>query len=70
MATPSKCTLLELVQAASHFAKSDDEVVATITYLINRGKVRLCGTFAGAKINLSLPPLAVRVGMQQITLLV
>jgi len=30
----------------------DEEVVATVAYLINSGRVRLCGTFAGAKITL------------------
>jgi hypothetical protein len=47
-----ECPLLELIQAVSDSARNDDEVVATIAYLINRGRVRLCGTFAGAKIAL------------------
>ena len=47
-----KCTLLELIQAVSESARNDDEVVATVAYLINSGRVRLCGTFAGAKIAL------------------
>ena len=58
MATPSKYTLLDLVQTVSNFAISDDEVVATVAYLINSGKVRLCGNFAGAKIDLSVPAYA------------
>jgi hypothetical protein len=45
-----KSTLLELIQAVSDAARNDDEVVATVAYLINSGRVRLCGTFAGAKI--------------------
>jgi len=45
-----KSTLLELIQAVSDSARNDDEVVATVAYLINSGRVRLCGTFAGAKI--------------------
>jgi hypothetical protein len=53
MTTASKSTLLDLVQTVSHFAKNDDEIVATVAYLINSGKVRLCGTFAGARIDLS-----------------
>jgi len=57
MATPSNCTLLDLVQAVSDFAASDDEIVATVAYLINSGTVRLCGTFAGAKIDLPAQPL-------------
>jgi hypothetical protein len=50
-----KCTLLDLVQAVSDYATSDDEIVATVAYLINSGKVQLCGNFAGARINLSTP---------------
>ena len=48
---PIKITLLDLVQAVSDFAKTDTETVATVTYLINAGKVKLCGIFTGAKIN-------------------
>jgi len=44
------CTLLELVQVVNESARTDEEVVATVAYLINSGRVRLCGTFAGAKI--------------------
>jgi len=47
-----KSTLLELIQAVSDSARNDDEVVATIAYLINSGRARLYGTFAGAKIAL------------------
>ncbi len=50
MTLQRECTLLELIQAVSDSARNDDEVVATIAYLINSGRVRLCGTFAGAKI--------------------
>jgi hypothetical protein len=42
--------MLELVQSCLSNAETDEEVVATVTYLINSGKVRLCGNFAGAKI--------------------
>lgn len=55
MATSSKSTLLDLVQTASDFATNDNEIVATVAYLINSGKVLLCGNFAGAKIDLSVP---------------
>ena len=51
---PQECTLLDLVQSVINFAESDDEVVATVMYLVNSGRVRLCGTFAGTKI--ILPP--------------
>jgi len=50
MPTPRESTLLDLVQSVMSEAKNDEEVVATIVYLINSGRVRLCGSFAGAKI--------------------
>ena len=53
MATPQQATLLELVQAVSEFAASDDEILATVTHLVNSGRVQLGGTFAGARIDLS-----------------
>jgi len=52
MATPGQSTLLDLVQAVNAYAASEEEVVATVAYLINSGKVLLCGNFAGAKIDL------------------
>jgi hypothetical protein len=48
-----KTTLLDLIQSVSDYAKDDDEIVATVAYLINSGKVLLCGNFAGARIDLS-----------------
>lgn len=53
MTTPT--TLLNLVQAISLAADNDQEIVATVAYLINSGKVRLCGAFAGARIDLAVP---------------
>jgi hypothetical protein len=50
MPTPQESTLLDLVQSVMSEAKNDEEVVATIVYLINSGRVRLRGIFAGAKI--------------------
>ena len=55
METSGKATLLDLVQAVSDYATSVDEVVATVAYLVNSGKVLLCGNFVGAKIDLSGP---------------
>ena len=55
MATSSKVTLRDLVQVVSDYATSDVEIVATVAYLINSGKVLLCGNFAGARIDLSVP---------------
>jgi hypothetical protein len=48
-------TLLDLVQTVSDYASTEAEVVATVTWLINSGTVRLCGTFAGARIDLADP---------------
>jgi hypothetical protein len=53
METPGKTTLLDLVQTLSDRATSDDEIVTTVAFLVNSGKVLLCGTFAGMKIDLS-----------------
>jgi hypothetical protein len=50
MALKKECTLLELVQSINEITSNDEEVVATVTYLVNSGRVRLCGNFAGAKI--------------------
>lgn len=52
MVTQKESTLLDLVQSVMSVTKDDEEVVATIVYLINSGRVRLCGSFAGAKIAL------------------
>jgi len=45
-------TLLELVTEVSSHAASDAEVIATVVYLVNSGRVRLCGTFRGARFDL------------------
>jgi hypothetical protein len=49
------CTLVELIQSVGACTSNDQEVAATVAYLVNSGRVRLRGTFAGAKV--SLPPL-------------
>ena len=46
-------TLLELVTEVSSHAESEAEVVATVVYLVNSGRVRLCGSFKGARFDLS-----------------
>ena len=48
---PMSCTLLELVQGVNTYTTSDVETVAVVLHLINSGRVRLCGTVAGAKIS-------------------
>jgi hypothetical protein len=55
MKTPTTTTLLDLIQIVGQCTTRDDEVVATVAYLVNSGKVRLCGNFAGARIDLSVP---------------
>jgi hypothetical protein len=47
-----RCTLLELVTAVSDSAETDTEVVATVVYLVNSGRVHLCGNFRGARFDL------------------
>ena len=46
---PIQVTLLELVQTVFEFAENEDEVIATVTSLVNSGKVQLCGTFKGRR---------------------
>ena len=63
-ALPTSCTLLELVLSVNNSTTSDVETVAVVTYLINSGRVRLCGTFAGAKI--SFPPTRPRCNRRRV----
>jgi hypothetical protein len=53
MSAPLPTTLLEVVQTVSAYATTDEEIVATVAFLINSRKILLCGTFAGARIDLS-----------------
>jgi len=46
-------TLLDLVNAVAEHARSDAEVVATVVWMLNQGHVRLCGTFKGARFDLT-----------------
>jgi hypothetical protein len=45
-------TMLDLVNAVADHSRNDEEVVATVVYLVNSGAVRLCGSFAGASFDL------------------
>jgi hypothetical protein len=45
-------TLLELINAVSAFARTDDEIVATVVHLVNSGAVRLGGSFKDRRIDL------------------
>jgi hypothetical protein len=42
-------TLLDLVAAVSHFARTETELIATVVHLVNSGKVTLGGNFRGAR---------------------
>ena len=46
-------TLLDLVNAVTEYARSEAEVIATIVWMVNEGHVRLCGTFRGARFDLT-----------------
>jgi len=42
-------TLLDLVNAVAEHARSEAELLATVVFMVNRGHVRLCGTFKGTR---------------------
>jgi hypothetical protein len=44
----AETTLLELVQAVSEVARSEQEVVATVLYMLRSGSVQLRGSFRGS----------------------
>lgn len=48
-------TLLDLVKAVSQYAETADEMKAVVAHLVNSGKVRLCGSLAGSRVDLSPP---------------
>jgi hypothetical protein len=48
-------TLRELVTAVSDFAQSENEVIATVTHMINSGQVKLRGSFDGARVDYAAP---------------
>ena len=45
-------TLLDVINAVDEFAETDEELLATVAHLVNSGKIRLCGGFAGSKIEI------------------
>jgi hypothetical protein len=55
MKTQTKTTLLDLVQTVGQFAQTDAETGMVVAHMINSGKVRFCGTLAGAKISYASP---------------
>jgi len=52
----TKITLLDFVTAVSEHTSSEAETIATVVYMVNRGHVRLGGTFKGARFYLDAPP--------------
>ncbi len=53
-------TLLELVTIVCRHARSEDDVIASVIYLVNSGTVRLCGNFKGSRFP-DEPPAAVEL---------
>ncbi len=49
MSPPVESTLLDLVQIVQRQARSEAEVVAVVIHLVNSGRVRLKGSFAGCR---------------------
>ena len=54
MTKPIELTLFDLIQQASKWTDDDAEVALNVAGLVNSGRVRLRGKFAGARI--ALPP--------------
>jgi hypothetical protein len=47
-----KVTLLDLVAAVGEEARSEAELLATVVYMVNSGRVQLIGNFRGARFEL------------------
>jgi len=52
MPNPIETTLLDLVAMMNSLTEDEAELLATVTYLVNTGRVRLRGSFAGQSIPL------------------
>ncbi|MFP6664021.1 MAG: hypothetical protein VCC00_07485 [Deltaproteobacteria bacterium] len=53
MPNPIHTTMLDLVRTVTDLATTEGEVIATVTYLVNSGKVVLIGSFAGSPLPLA-----------------
>lgn len=42
---PTELTLLELIDAVSEVSDTEQEVIATVSYMLNSGRIRLAGNF-------------------------
>lgn len=49
-------TMLELVCEVSRYARTDTEVVERVSSLVNSGRVRLCGSFRGSRLEQAQAP--------------
>jgi hypothetical protein len=50
---PLNVTLLDLVSVVADFARSENELIATVVHMVNSGSVVLCGSFRGARFDLA-----------------
>lgn len=50
---PVETTLLELVQVLGEITEDEREIAETVASLIDEGRVRLCGNFAGQRLALA-----------------
>ena len=48
---PLETTLLELVRAVGEVTQDDREIVATVRHLLCSGRVVLCGSFRGERLD-------------------
>ncbi len=44
---PTELTFLELIDAVSEVSDTEQEVIATVSHMLNSGRVRLAGNFRG-----------------------
>lgn len=53
-----KTTMLDLVNAVAQDATSEAELIATVVYMVNSGRVRLCGNFRDCTFDLDGLPVS------------
>ena len=51
---PQPVTLLELIKAVSDVSGSEQQVIATVTYMLNTGRVQLAGSFRDTPVNMMI----------------
>ena len=51
-------TMKDLINAIAEHTQSEAELIATVVYMVNSGKVRLRGRLSGARFDLSALPFA------------